>query len=484
MNHSLQLDEIPVLIVGAGPAGLVAASELARHGIETLLIERRRQGFDHPRATGISTWSMELLRSWGLEQDIRDGAVDVDWHGWRCETLSSPAGVAVPLGFPSREQSAAVSPTAPACAPQDHLEPVLLRYAQALGAKVQFNAELVGLQWRPDGLSALLRDADQGLRSVRARYVIGADGARSTVRGAIAVPMRGPGATLEAASVLFRAPLWRLLGERRYGLYPITHPEADGVFVPAGRGDRWIYGFVRDPAVMDTIALDPPAMARLIALGAGAPGLEPRIAQIRRFAFTAQLADRFRDGNTFLAGDAAHRVTPRGGTGMNMAIRDGYDLAWKLAWVLRGWADARLLDSYEGERRPVAEHNVARSNDDQGSAGDVADELQVDLGGRIPHAWVDTERGRLSTLDLLGPGLTLFTGPRAAQEPGVAPAVCGAAPVIVRRLPAVTARALGIGAADSLLVRPDGVPARVAEMAPAGARAASERAAPRSPIAA
>jgi putative polyketide hydroxylase len=134
-----------------------------------------------------------------------------------------------------------------------------------------------------------------------------------------------------------------------------------------------------------------------------------------------------------------------------------------------GWADTRLLDSYERERRPLAEHNVARSSEADGSVGDVVDELHVDLGGRIPHAWVDTADGRHSTLDLLGAGLTLFTGPAAGLSPSPAPSIYGTAPVTVRSLPAVTARTLGIGAAGALLVRPDGVPARVAEPAPAAA---------------
>ena len=90
----------------------------------------------------------------------------------------------------------------------------------------------------------------------------------------------------------------------------------------------------------------------------------------------------------FLVGDAAHRVTPRGGTGMNTAIADGYDLGWKLGWVLRGWAGRELLDSYEAERRPVAEHNVARSADPSGSRRRVDQELHADLGGRIPHVWL------------------------------------------------------------------------------------------------
>jgi hypothetical protein len=143
---------------------------------------------------------------------------------------------------------------------------------------------------------------------------------------------------------------------------------------------------------------------------------------------------------------------------MNTAISDGHDLGWKFGWVLRGWAGPELLDTYEAERRPIAAHNVARSADPNGSTREAADELHVDLGGRIPHVWVHADEGRVSTLDLLGPGLTLFTGPGSAPWEAQA---AGGPPVTVRRLDAVSARAMGIRGHGGLFVRPDGTPTRL-----------------------
>ena len=150
--------------------------------------------------------------------------------------------------------------------------------------------------------------------------------------------------------------------------------------------------------------------------GAGVAGLDPRIEGIGPFHSPGELAERFRVGRIFLVGDAAHRVTPRGGTGMNTALQSGYDLGWKLAWVVRGWAAPSLLATYEAERRVVAEHNLVRSVDPNGSRRPVVDELGVDLGGRIAHAWVPSTAEPVSTLDLLGPGWTLFTGRPGGQR--------------------------------------------------------------------
>jgi putative polyketide hydroxylase len=464
--NGMAAQEVDVLVVGAGPAGLTAAATLRRYGVEVLVLERKAQLSSHPRATVISTRSMELLRSWGLEDEIRAGGdPDVEWLGLVTETLADVhRGETVTLGLPTKEQAALLSPTAPLCAPQDHTETVLLSYARSLGAEVEFGREVLRVDVADDGAEALVGDGDR-IRIVSARYVIGADGAHSMVRSALGIEMGGPGPVgSPTVSAAFSAPLWELVGEPRYGLYPIVHPKVSSVFVPSGRGDEWVFGVGAD--LMERP--DEAEMTRLIRIAAGVGDLEPRIHRITTFEFAGEIADRFAARSGFLTGDAAHRVTPRGGTGMNTAIADGHDLGWKLGWVLNRWAGEDLLDTYEAERRPVAAHNLERSLDERGSYRDPIDEIHVDLGGRIAHLWVDTEGGRTSTLDLVGDGLTLFTG--ADPEPPRSASADGSAPVTVRRLPAVTARALGIAPGGSLLVRPSAVPARrAAEVALAAA---------------
>jgi 2-polyprenyl-6-methoxyphenol hydroxylase-like FAD-dependent oxidoreductase len=468
MRETMQThtDNTRVLIVGAGPAGLTAAIELSRLGIETTLVERRPELSSLPRATAISLRSMELIRSWGVEDAVRAGSIDVEWTGWQAPSLKAiDEGNPWPLGIPTPEQCAVLSPTSPACVPQDHLEPVLLDHLRTYeGACIHLGTEVTGLEQTPEGAEVELRHLATGeTHTVHADYVVAADGAHSRIRKSLGVEMIGPDGLAHVVTAVFRAPIWDVVGERRYGIYSVD----GGTLLPAGPSDRWVYGKFVAPDEMEGYPQE--RIVAGIREGAGVPDLPVSIERAGAFTFAAQLADRFREGNVFLVGDAAHRVTPRGGTGMNTAIGSAYDLGWKLGWVLNGWADAELLDTYEAERRPVAAHNVARSADVNGSVRDAVDELHVDLGGRIPHVWIPYEGERVSTLDLMGPGLTVFAGPGAdvTVPDGNGP------PVTVRELDEMGARALGIRGCDTLVVRPDGT--RAAVVSRAGSSASSER---------
>lgn len=450
-----------VVVVGAGPSGLVTAIMLATQDVRVLVLDKRSTSSSHPRAVGISLRQMELFRTWGLEHRLRAGADDVELAVLETSTaLDAGRGTARAMNVPTRAQSEVVSPTASARVPQDHLEAVLSEHLLTLpSATLRRGVEVTGVSQSPDAAFLELVSLRTGAREgVSARYVVAADGAHSPLRAALGIDLAGPDDMMSGLAVEFRAPLWDVVGDQRFALYSITHPEGAGVLIPAGHGNRWQFGIVLgdgdDPAALGEHG----TLRRRIRSAAGVPDLPVEIVQVHTFRSGAQLADRFSAGRVHLVGDAAHRVTPRGGNGLAMAVRDGIDLGWRLVWVVRGWAPHSLLATYESECRPVVADSVARAADPDSTCRAVISEMQQDLGGRIQHAWIGPGA---STLDLVGPGLTLLTHAPDAEWAAAAAELADRCPVplTVAPLPVRPARALGLhGPGSALLVRPDGVP--------------------------
>jgi putative polyketide hydroxylase len=448
-----------VLVVGAGPAGLVAGITLARYGISVLVMDKRDDGVPAlSRALVVSTRGMELMRRWGLEDAVRAGAPDVVPRAWVTPDLACGEGAEMSLGYPSDEEAAAVSPSRPAWAPQDHHEPILLAHLRQMpSATVRFRCELTGLTQDQAGVHAVLQDRRTAATSqVEAEYVIAADGAHSRVREQLGIPMDGSAHLADYERVEFLALLAGAVGDRRYALYVVTRPDAAGVLARQGRGDRWGISRERTAGQPRFADLGDHELTGLIARAVGVGDLRARIERLSSFPFAAQIAERYRQGRGFLAGDAAHRMTPRGGTGMNTAIQDSFDLGWKLAWVLRSWAHPGLLDSYQAERRPIGLHNVQRAGQPTGARATTSEALPWDLNGRLAHHWIRTPGRPVSTLDLLGDGLTLLAGPGEPRWKGAKAHHPGPVPVKVHVLDTGTADALQLEPGGAMLVRPDG----------------------------
>jgi 2-polyprenyl-6-methoxyphenol hydroxylase-like FAD-dependent oxidoreductase len=447
-----------VLVVGAGPGGLVAAITLARHGIDVVLIDQRSMPSGLSRSLVISTRGMELMRRFGLEQLVRSGAADVKIRAWVTPDLASGKGTELPLGSPSDAEAALASPTRPAWVAQDHHEPIMLEHLRSLpSASIRLGCQLLRVTQDDSGVRAAVADAATGaVEGISASYLIAADGAHSTVREQLGIAMAGPDDLADYERVEFTAPLWQLAGEHRYGLYVITRPGAAGVLAPRGPGDRWSLSREIPVGSRGLAGLGQDDLLGLIQRAAGTSALRPQIERLSTFTFAAQLAERYAQGRCFLVGDAAHRATPRGGTGMNTAIQDAFDLGWKLAWVLRGWAGPEVLATYERERRPVAAHNVQRSSEPTGARRETAEALPWDLGGRLPHHWLPAGDQERSTVDLIGDGLTLLAGPSDPRWLRFATYIKPNAPLNVHVIDAHTSEALGLQPTGALLARPDG----------------------------
>ncbi len=465
-----------VLVVGAGPAGLATAVAAAGGGARVTVVERRSSTSTIPRATGVNTRSMEIFRSWGLSDAVLAGSVECEPTIAVAPTLLDPDQQQVDPGFPSRLQALRASPAYPVLCPQDHIEPVLVEEIRRRGGEVRFDAGVTDLRIGAHGVEARLADGTV----IHARHVVGADGPRSTVRIASGIGLDELGVLGEWVQVLFRPDLTERLGRTPNVLWNITHPDAAGVLLPVG-GGRWSYARQWWPGEGEQPADHTPARwTELIRTATGIADLEPELLGAQTFTMAAAVADRMRCGPAFLVGDAAHRMTPVGGAGMNTALHDGHELGWRLAWVARGWAGDELLDAFADEREPVGRSAALRSlragepDPMDGLAGDLGRTYRSSViaddgaepaeghhrtarpGERAPHAWIRVDGVRRSVLDLLGPGFTLVTGPGC--DVWRAEAAFSPVPVTVRSgLGRGVESRYRLGPGSAVLVRPDGV---------------------------
>ncbi|GGS66593.1 FAD-dependent oxidoreductase [Planobispora rosea] len=506
------VERVPVLVVGAGYAGLSAAALLAWRGVPVLLAERHAGTSVQPKAFGVNQRAMELLRPVpGLERALVEIAEGVGDGGMRIAIASSLSDPEPQMIFNTHEGDydflAGVTPVPTVGAPQAQVERALRAAAEELGADLRFSTELVSLEQDADGVTALLRDLATGVETrVRADYLVAADGHRSPVRELLGIPVTGRGELGRLYSIMFDADLTGLAPDREVTLWYLRNETFSGVIVTGTGVGSHVLGVNYDPAAGQSEAdFTDERCVELVRRATGLPGLEVKLLDRTAFAMAHVLAGRYRQGRVFLAGDAAHTMPPTGGQGGSTALQDGCDLAWRLWLVISGQAGEGLLDTYDAERRPIGAltadaqlanlavrmppaaraaypepladpfaailgyryHSAAvvAEADDDGSLLEDPREPTGRPGSRAPHVALEREGGPISTHDLFGSGFVLLTGADGGEWARAAAAVADR--LGVRLTPyriggdltdpaGVWERRYGVRADGAVLVRPDG----------------------------
>jgi len=506
-----RVQRIPVLVVGGGVAGLTAALFLAQQGVRTILVERHETTNVHPRARGLNGRSMELMRELGLADAIRLAgeklAPAIGIHAG--ESLVSVLAKSGGGGFLVRRMRARgmrgreskKSPTSPCRCTQDELEPILLRAARDRGVDARLGTELVTFAQDDDGVLATIRDrATSRETNVRAQYMIAADGARSAIRTELGISRSGSRTFGHQVNVLFRADLAELVRGREFSLCLVENDAVRGLIASIDNASTWVIHISYDRDRESPEDFTRARCEALVRKAIGKGDLAVEIRGVSPWQSAVRVAERFRRGRVFLAGDAAHSMPPWGGLGANTAMQDVHNLAWKLSLVLAGAADPSLLDTYEVERMPVARvaGEISGSmNGDRGliaigkglgivrtmwsmrrvfpyltmgygydsfaivregrAAGPQTTALDGRPGTRLPHVWIERDGKRVSTLDLVRGRFVLFAALDADAWCAEARRAGESLHVTIDVIRLAEHDALGMRAGGAMLVRPDGI---------------------------
>lgn len=448
----METQHTPVLIVGGSLVGLTASALLARYGIPHVLVESHSGTAIHPRAASFHQRTMEAYRALGVEEDVERAAALEFAQDGAIVAVESLGGKELQYFYENFNAGVLdLSPTRRLFITQVGLEPVLQGRARALGAEHLFNTDVVSLRPEQDRVVALLRPRSGGPQfEVSADHVIAADGAHSAIRHQLGIEMAGHGDFADCVTIYFRADVAHLMRDRTLSVVYVNNPEQFSFFrfsFDADSGFLAVFATFDEDGNRNTkvgVDIDEAECIRLVrnALGCEAD-LPIAVENVQYWTASAATAQSFGSGRVFLAGDSAHVMPPTGGFGGNTGVADAYNLAWKLAMVHRGLAGPELLDTYDAERRPLADLTVEQAYtryvlrvDPSLSHEDIqepADDASIELGGvhrsaaiagtppagsllvdprshtwapgvRVPHVMIDDE----STLDLVDEGFALL----------------------------------------------------------------------------
>jgi 2-polyprenyl-6-methoxyphenol hydroxylase-like FAD-dependent oxidoreductase len=356
-----KVEQFDVIISGAGPVGLSLAINLGRLGTRCLLVERNPTTAPWPKMDRANARTMELFRRIGLADAIRKLGYppEIPMDVFLMTRLAEPP-VAI-LQFDSvaqarRKIAAAHDGSLPLepyqLVSQNKVEPLLKRVAEETpNVAVVYGCELISFEQHVDHVAVTCREVDGGERLFSASYLVGCDGASSSVRKALGIKLEGQGGIREATQVIFYSE--DLFDKIPYGKgrhYSFLDPAGSGLVAQGDRKEFTLHTSL--PPATDFV----PVIRDLVGFEC-----DLKIMHVVTWRHHLLLAERFRDRRVFLAGDSAHLVIPTGGLGMNTGVGDAFDLAWKLAGVVAGWGGDGLLASYEAERRKVAARNIEAS---------------------------------------------------------------------------------------------------------------------------